>query len=65
MPQSKHDPEAVDGYLASLPDAERDTLQELRQLIEATVPEVEEVRLMEGLALATDHPEAVDDSHAA
>jgi uncharacterized protein YdhG (YjbR/CyaY superfamily) len=42
MPQSKHDPEAVDGYLASLPDDERNTLQELRQLIEATVPEVEE-----------------------
>jgi uncharacterized protein YdhG (YjbR/CyaY superfamily) len=42
VPQSKHDPKAVDGYLASLPDDERNTLQELRQLIEATVPELEE-----------------------
>ena len=42
MPQSKHDPKAVDAYLASLPDDERNTLQELRQLIEATVPELEE-----------------------
>jgi uncharacterized protein YdhG (YjbR/CyaY superfamily) len=42
VPRSKHDPEAVDGYLASLPDDERNTLKGLRQLIEATVPEVEE-----------------------
>jgi uncharacterized protein YdhG (YjbR/CyaY superfamily) len=42
VPRSKHDPNAVHGYLASLPDDERSTLQELRQLIEATVPEVEE-----------------------
>jgi uncharacterized protein YdhG (YjbR/CyaY superfamily) len=42
VPQSKHDPDAVHGYLASLPDDERNTLQGLRQLIEATVPEVEE-----------------------
>jgi uncharacterized protein YdhG (YjbR/CyaY superfamily) len=42
VPPSKHDPKAVDGYLASLPDDERNTLQELRQLIEATVPELEE-----------------------
>jgi hypothetical protein len=38
----KHDPKAVDEYLASLLDDERNTLQELRKLIEATVPEVEE-----------------------
>jgi uncharacterized protein YdhG (YjbR/CyaY superfamily) len=42
VPQSKHDPKAVDGYLASLPDDERNTLQDLRQLIEATVPGLEE-----------------------
>jgi uncharacterized protein YdhG (YjbR/CyaY superfamily) len=42
VPQSKDDPESVAGYLASLPDDERHTLQELRELIEATVPGVEE-----------------------
>lgn len=42
MPRSKHDPTAVDGYLASLPDDERNALQDLRRVIEATVPEVEE-----------------------
>jgi uncharacterized protein YdhG (YjbR/CyaY superfamily) len=42
MPESKHDPSAVDEYLAGLPDDERTTLQELRQLISATVPEVQE-----------------------
>jgi uncharacterized protein YdhG (YjbR/CyaY superfamily) len=42
VPTSKHDPDAVDEYLASLPDDERNALQELRQLIQATVPEVQE-----------------------
>jgi uncharacterized protein YdhG (YjbR/CyaY superfamily) len=42
VPRSKHDPDAVDEYLASLPNAERKALQELRQLIEASVPEVQE-----------------------
>jgi uncharacterized protein YdhG (YjbR/CyaY superfamily) len=42
VPSSKDDPDAVDEYLASLPDDERNALQELRKLIEATVPEVQE-----------------------
>jgi uncharacterized protein YdhG (YjbR/CyaY superfamily) len=42
VPRSKHDPNAVDAYLASLPDDQRNALQDLRRLIEATVPEVEE-----------------------
>jgi uncharacterized protein YdhG (YjbR/CyaY superfamily) len=42
MRKSKHDPEAVDAYLAKLPDAERATLEDLRMLIKATVPDVQE-----------------------
>ena len=42
MPKSKHDPHAVDKYLAGLPDDERNALGELRQLVKATVPEVQE-----------------------
>ena len=42
MPRSKDDPEAVDGYLAALPDQERKTLEELRQFIKASVPDVQE-----------------------
>jgi uncharacterized protein YdhG (YjbR/CyaY superfamily) len=42
MPKSKHDPKAVDEYLAGLPDDERGALEELRGLIKATVPEVQE-----------------------
>ena len=42
MPRTKHDPEAVDGYLAGLPDDRRKALEELRQLIKATVPGVRE-----------------------
>jgi uncharacterized protein YdhG (YjbR/CyaY superfamily) len=42
MRKSKHDPEAVDAYLAKLPDAERATLEDLRLLIKATVPDVQE-----------------------
>jgi uncharacterized protein YdhG (YjbR/CyaY superfamily) len=42
MAKSKHDPDAVDRYLAGLPDEERAAFQELRQLIKATVPEVQE-----------------------
>jgi uncharacterized protein YdhG (YjbR/CyaY superfamily) len=38
----KSDPQAVDRYLASLPDRERATLEELRGLIKATVPDVQE-----------------------
>ena len=43
MPKkSKHDPSAVDAYLASLPRAERETLGRLRVLVKETVPGVEE-----------------------
>jgi uncharacterized protein YdhG (YjbR/CyaY superfamily) len=42
MPKSKHDPHAVDEYLAGLHDDERNALEELRQLVKAMVPEVQE-----------------------
>jgi len=42
MPRSKHDPEAVDSYLAAQPEKERKTLEALRQLIKASVPSVQE-----------------------
>jgi uncharacterized protein YdhG (YjbR/CyaY superfamily) len=42
MPKSKHDPEAVDAYLAGLPPAERTTLEDLRLLIKDMVPDVQE-----------------------
>ena len=42
MPRSKDDPEAVDSYLAELPDQERATLEALRQIIKASVPDVQE-----------------------
>jgi uncharacterized protein YdhG (YjbR/CyaY superfamily) len=42
MPRNKDDPEAVDSYLAELPDEERKTLEELRQIIKASVPDVQE-----------------------
>jgi uncharacterized protein YdhG (YjbR/CyaY superfamily) len=42
MPTGKSDPDAVEEYLAGLPDGERSTLEELRQLIKATVPEAQE-----------------------
>jgi len=39
---SKNDPVAVDAYLATLPEEERETLERLRNLIKRTVPQVEE-----------------------
>lgn len=42
MPKTKHDPDAVDAYLAGLPDDRRRALEELRQLVKATVPGVQE-----------------------
>ena len=42
MPRSKDDPEAVDSYLAELPDQERETLEALRQIIKTSVPDVQE-----------------------
>jgi uncharacterized protein YdhG (YjbR/CyaY superfamily) len=41
MAKSKHDPDAVDEYLAGLPNDERIALEELRQLIKATAPAVQ------------------------
>jgi uncharacterized protein YdhG (YjbR/CyaY superfamily) len=40
--KSKHDPAAVDAYLAALPARDRDTLQRLRAFIKQSVPGVEE-----------------------
>jgi uncharacterized protein YdhG (YjbR/CyaY superfamily) len=40
--KSKNDPAAVDAYLAGLPEAEREALQNLRRLIKDTLPNVEE-----------------------
>jgi uncharacterized protein YdhG (YjbR/CyaY superfamily) len=42
MPRNKDDPGGVDSYLAALPNEERRTLEELRQLIKASVPNVQE-----------------------
>jgi uncharacterized protein YdhG (YjbR/CyaY superfamily) len=42
MSNRKHDPDAVDQYLVGLPDDERAALEKLRELIKATVPEVQE-----------------------
>jgi uncharacterized protein YdhG (YjbR/CyaY superfamily) len=42
MPTSKNDPGAVDAYLAGLPEAARTALEDLRELIKSTVPEVKE-----------------------
>ena len=48
--KSKNDPQAVDSYLATLPDAQRETLSRLRRLIKKTVPQVEE-RISYGTAV--------------
>jgi len=42
MAKTKHDPGAVDAYLASLPDDERTALEELRRLLEGLIPEAEQ-----------------------
>lgn len=42
MPKSKHEPDAVDSYLAGLPDDESSALEDLRRLIKHTVPEIQE-----------------------
>ena len=42
MKKSKNDPAAVNAYLATLPNDERETLERLRQLIKKTVPDAEE-----------------------
>jgi uncharacterized protein YdhG (YjbR/CyaY superfamily) len=50
MAKQKDDPAAVDGYLARLRPDRRDVLQELRQLVKSTVPEVRE-RISYGTAV--------------
>src|ERR687892_897920 len=42
MPTSKNDPGAVAAYLAGLPEAGRTALEDLRELIKSTVPDVQE-----------------------
>jgi uncharacterized protein YdhG (YjbR/CyaY superfamily) len=42
MPKNKNDPQAVDAYLAGLPEAERTTLEDLRILIKDIIPDVQE-----------------------
>ena len=42
MPRTKHDPDAVDAYLAGLPDDRRRALEELRLVIMAALPGVQE-----------------------
>ena len=42
MATSKNDPGAVDAYLAGLPEAARTELEDLRELIKRTVPEVQD-----------------------
>lgn len=58
MPKSKHDPGAVDAYIASLPDDERETLEELRRLIEGLIPEAQE-RISYGTTVIFANPKDV------
>jgi uncharacterized protein YdhG (YjbR/CyaY superfamily) len=50
MAKTKHDPAAVDEYLAGLPADRRDALDELRQLIHVCVPDLRE-RISYGTAV--------------
>ena len=50
MATAKHDPAAVDEYLAGLPADRRDALEELRQLIHECVPDLRE-RISYGTAV--------------
>lgn len=48
--KSKNDPQAVNAYLATLPEAEREALGRLRTLIKKIVPQVDE-RISYGTAV--------------
>lgn len=48
--KTKNDPAAVEGYLATLPEAERQALESLRRLIKKTIPQVQE-RISYGTAV--------------
>jgi uncharacterized protein YdhG (YjbR/CyaY superfamily) len=50
VPKSKNDPDAVDEYLASLPDDKRSCLQEVRRSIKETAPKIQE-RISYGTAV--------------
>jgi uncharacterized protein YdhG (YjbR/CyaY superfamily) len=58
MARSKHDPGAVDAYLASLPDEERQTLGELRRLLEGLIPEAQQ-RISYGTTVIFANPKDV------
>lgn len=58
MAKTKHDPGAVDAYLASLPGDERATLEELRRLIEGLLPDAQE-RISYGTTVIFANPKDV------
>ena len=58
MAKSKHDPGAVDAYLASLPGDERETLEQLRRLLEGLIPEAEQ-RISYGTTVIFANPKDV------
>jgi uncharacterized protein YdhG (YjbR/CyaY superfamily) len=58
MAKSKHDPGAVDAYLASLPGEERLTLQELRRLLEGLIPDAQQ-RISYGTTVIFANPKDV------
>ena len=58
MAKSKHDPGAVDAYLASLPGDERETLEELRRLIQGLIPDAQE-RISYGTTVIFANPKDV------
>jgi uncharacterized protein YdhG (YjbR/CyaY superfamily) len=58
MAKSKHDPGAVDAYLASLPDAERLALEGLRLLLEGLIPEAQQ-RISYGTTVIFSNPKDV------
>jgi len=58
MAKSKHDPGAVDAYIASLPEDERRTLEELRRLVEGLIPDAQE-RISYGTTVIFANPKDV------
>jgi uncharacterized protein YdhG (YjbR/CyaY superfamily) len=58
MAKSKHDPGAVDAYIASLPDDERETLEELRRLVQGMIPGAQE-RISYGTTVIFANPKDV------
>lgn len=58
MAKGKHDPGAVDAYLASLPGDERETLEDLRRLLEGLIPESQQ-RISYGTTVIFANPKDV------